>query len=126
MGNTFTLDSLREETERQFAPVKIGLSDGSEATMVSLLRLGKKDRESVNATLEDLNSVEVDEETDSEELGLLIESLSKIFTIITDKSEQLLKEIDGDDLLVKLTLMIQVLHKWMGATQLGEAGNSPS
>lgn len=127
MSNVFTLDSIREETERQLSPVSIKLGDGSEVTLVSLLRLGTKDRESVQNTLNDMGDAEVDQDSSSEELELLSDSLAAIFKKIADKPEALLKELTrGKDPLVNVTLMAQVLHKWMGATQSGEASPSPA
>jgi Zn-finger domain-containing protein len=131
MSNVFTLDSLRQETERKFAPVKIGLSDGSQVEMLSILRLGKKSRDSVLATIEDMRSISNDEtaadELTDEENELLIESISDIFrTIVASKADKLLAELDGDDLLVKISLMMSVLTTWLEGAQVGEARNSPS
>lgn len=124
-SNVFTLDNLRAETKKRFEPVKIGLSDGSEVELSSLLRLPKKDRETVVAALEEVNEIDTDSE-DTSDLETVVEVISKIFNAIADKPVKLLKELDDPDLMVKITLMTEVLNVWARATQLGEASNSPS
>lgn len=128
--NVFTLDALREETVKKFAPVTFTLKDGTDVELLSMLRLGKKARESVLSTIDDMKSIGVDEDADDmtdEENELLIESVSGIFqTIAGSKAEKLLKELDGDDLMVKLALMMRVLTAWMEGAQVGEAPSSPS
>jgi hypothetical protein len=127
MSNSFTLDSIREETERQLAPITIGLKDGSEVTLVSLLRLGAKARESVQTTLTDMGDAEIDQDSSPEELAHLAESLSEVFRKIADRPNELLSELaSGSDPLVNVTLMAQILHRWMGVTQSGEASPSPA
>lgn len=125
MSNVFSLDSIREETEKKFAPVKIGLSDGSEVVLAAMLRLSSGDRKAVAAALEDVNQLDETDE-DPATLELLVEAISKIFNIIADKPAKLLKELDGDDLMVKLTLMSRILTLWAAETQLGEAASSPA
>lgn len=120
MSNTFTLDSLREETRKKFAPVKIVISDGSEVELRSLLRLGKDDRKIVNSALEGVNGLDVDED-DPETIELVIEQISKIFNVIADKPAKLLKDLDDTDQMVKVSLMTSVLTRWAKETQLGEA-----
>jgi hypothetical protein len=129
MSNVVTLDSLRESTIRKFEPVKIGLKDGSEVELKSMLRLGKKSRDAVFETITDMQSITGDsdsEEMSSEESDLLIESISKIFNLIASSPAKLLKELDDPDALIKVTLMTEVLNVWIGGAQLGEASNSPS
>jgi hypothetical protein len=130
MSNTFTLDSLREETEKKYAPVTIGLSDGSEVELKSLLRLGKKNRESVSETLTDLGTLlDGDGDLDGlspEESELLVEAISKVINMIASAPAKLLKELDHPDSLIKVSLMTDVLLRWIGATKPGEALNSPA
>ncbi|ASR77129.1 tail assembly chaperone [Mycobacterium phage MyraDee] len=130
MSNSYSLDDLRSETEKKFAPVKIGLSDGSEVELKSLLRLGKKTRDLVGDTLEDLKSINSDDDDDEElneaEAELLVEAIAKILNLIASSPAKLLKELDHPDALIKVTLMTQVLNKWIGGAQVGEAGNSPA
>ncbi|WP_104183319.1 phage tail assembly protein [Mycobacterium avium] len=125
MSNTFTLDSLREETRKKFAPVVIGLSDGSEVKLSSILRLPKESRKLVANTIEQLDDLEPDEEN-LESIELLTEAISKVFNVIADKPAKLLKELDDGDLMVKLHMMGSIIDRWIGETQLGEASNSPA
>ncbi|MCA2331638.1 phage tail assembly protein [Mycobacterium avium] len=125
MSNVFTLDALKEETQKKFAPVVIGMSDGSEVKLSSVLRLPKESRKLVSTTIEQLDDLEP-EEDDPASIELLTEALSKVFNVIADKPAKLLKELDDEDPMVKLHLMGEVIGLWIGETQLGEASNSPA
>lgn len=120
MGNTFTLDSLREETQKRFAPFKLGLSDGSEVTLSSTLRLSSEDRKAVQKHLTEVNSLS-DEDDNPETVDQLIEIISKIFNVIADKPAKLLSDLDDEDPLIKVALMSRVLLAWANETRLGEA-----
>lgn len=120
MGNIFTLDSLREEVEREFAPVEITLSDGSTVTLRNLIRLPKKQREAALAKLKELDAAEEsDEETDK--FGAVAEAALEILALVADDGKGLVKELDGD-----VGLTMKVLSVWMGASQPGEAQPSPA
>ena len=121
MSNVFTLDSLREEVEKEFAPVKIGLSDGTEATLRSLVRLNKKTREEVLSTLKALQSVSDSEETTIEDVDTMVDAATKILESVATNGKNLVKELDGD-----LSLTMRVLEAWLEASQPGEASNSPA
>lgn len=120
MANVFTLDSLREEVEREFAPVEIVVSDGSKVTLQNLLRLKKKQRDVVLEKLKVLESVEKTDD-DTNEIELLAETASEILDLVADDGKKLLKELDGD-----VSVILKVLNKWMEATQPGEAQPSPA
>lgn len=123
MSNVFSLDSLREETRKKFAPFKVALSDGSEVELKSLLRLEKDQRQVVIDSLQQVRDLDVDEDDDTG-LELLVEEISKIFNVLTNKPAKLLKDLDDPDLEVKVSLMTGVLQQWAKVTQLGEAQNS--
>jgi molybdopterin converting factor small subunit len=119
MSNVFTLESLREEVEREFAPLKITLRDGSEVTLINLLRLKKKERKEALALMDTLDT---DEESQSdEELDAVEELAANLFGLVADRPDELLEEI-GDDFQV----LLRVLEMWMEATQPGEAESSPN
>ena len=126
MGNVFSLDSFREEAEKEFAPLKIALSDGTEVTLRNLVRLGKKNREKVLELLKKLQP-EKDEEgedkgTTLEELDELVEAIEQILVIIGgDNGKKLVKDLDGD-----ISVSMRVIEAWMESTQPGEANSSPS
>ena len=120
MGNVFTLDSLREEVEREFAPVKIVVGDGEEITLRNLLRLPKRQREKVTERLKDMESVEgADEDTD--EIGRLSGIALDVLSVVADNGDALIDALDGD-----AGLILKVLNKWMGSSQPGEAQPSPA
>lgn len=122
MTNTFTLDNLRAEVEKQYAPVVIGLSDSTEVTLNNLLRLPRKTREAVLKLLHDVEDAgsNVDDDESTENIELLVDAASQILLLVSDRfGPQLVKELDGD-----LTLTMKVLERWMEATRVGEAPRS--
>lgn len=127
--NMFTLENLRDAADKQFAPVKIGLSDGTEVTLKNLLRLNKQDRELVKSKFKVINpeNDESDENakssTDDDLTGVdrVAEAASEILSKVASDPRKLLKELDGD-----VGLILQVLETWMAGTQPGEAQSSPS
>jgi len=122
MSNVFSLDSFREEAEKEFAPVKIGLSDGTEVSLRSLIRLGKKDREKVLSLLDELQKDQESEEDDGlERIDRIAGITSELILLVSDRNGRtLVKEIDGD-----ISLLLKVVETWMEATQPGEAESSP-
>lgn len=126
MSTLFTLDSLREEADKKFAPVKIGMSDGTEVTLKNLLRLGESDRKMVTKNLAIINPPEDAKPEEGEDDGLsrvdeLAKAGTEILSKVADDPRKLLKELDGDT-----GLIMQVLTTWMEGTQSGEAQSSPA
>ncbi|AVR76331.1 tail assembly chaperone [Mycobacterium phage Annyong] len=118
MSNVFTLDSLREEADKQFAPFKVRLSDGTEVVLRNLLRLNKNDRKTVLASIEALKTEDESEEGRTlDDIDRMVDTVSKILELAAGKdSRKLLKELDGD-----LGLLMGVLEGWLEATSPGEA-----
>lgn len=125
MSNVFTLDSLREETKKKFAPFKIRLTDGSEVSLSSMLRIPAEDRKAVRKALDEVSDLSEADDT-PESIESMIEAISKILNVIADKPAKLLSELDDEDPQVKVMLMSKVVLAWAKETQLGEASNSPS
>jgi len=123
MSNVFTLDALREEVEREFAPVEIVVSDGTTVTLRNLLRLSKTERDVVVAKLKVLETIDKDAESaeDSNEIDLLADTAAEILALVADHGDKLIKELDGD-----VSVILKVLNVWMGSTQPGEAQPSPA
>lgn len=130
MSNVFTLDALREETIKRFEPTLIELNDGSRIELKSVLRLGKKDRDSVLAAIEEINGIEDFDDDDDDAVAeyseKVCESISKVFKLIADKPKRLLTELEHDEVTIKVGLYTAVLSRWMGDSQLGEVESSPS
>ena len=120
MGNVFTLDSLREEVEKEFAPVEITVSDGTTVVLRNLLRLPKKQREAALAKLKELEAAE-ESEDDTDKFGTLADIAAEILALVADDARQLVKDIEGD-----VGLTMKVLSVWMGSSQPGEAQPSPA
>jgi hypothetical protein len=118
--NVFTLDALREESRKKFAPVQVGLSDESNVELRSILRLGKDDRKQVVAALGVINDLDIESDNE-DDLELVVEQISKVLNVVCDKPAKLLKELDDPELLIKVDLMTSVLNRWARETQLGEA-----
>ncbi|APC43176.1 tail assembly chaperone [Mycobacterium phage Jaan] len=125
MSNVFTLDSLREETLRRYAPTKIELSDGSQVELKSVLKLKKKAREAVQEALKEIDNLdelagdEDDEESDAELAEIVCEAIAKIIRLICTTPRKLLAELEHEDPQIKANLYTAVLTKWIGETQLG-------
>jgi hypothetical protein len=117
MTNFLTLDALREEIEREFAPLV--LQDGNtKYTLRNLLRIPSNDRKAVLAALEDVNA-----DDDGKDVEKAFVALQTVIEKVTadGKGKDLLKKL-GDDLAVLKT----VLEKWTEATNPGEAEDSPA
>lgn len=121
MGNIFTLESLREEIEREFAPYQIDLGDDRVVTLRNVLRLPKKDRDVVYGLLDQLSAKDED---GNEESGLSSTEKSaeialKILPLVAEneKGGRQLVDALGDD----IALTLRVFSSWMGGSQVGEA-----
>ena len=118
MSKVFTLDSLREEIEREYAPLRFQTAK-DEYVLQSILRVGSDERKAVLASLEALEGQD-EEKVDPD---AVLESVKFVLKTVTAdrKGEKLLKEL-GDDLL----LAMKLLEGWAEATQPGEAKRSES
>lgn len=130
-SNVFTLDALRNETIRRYAPTVIDLGGGSEVELSSILRLREKDRKEVLNIMESLNDIEIDEDSDDEAdlvewSEAIVDACTKIFRLITPGYKKLVTKLDHDDPKIKANLFTAVLTRWVGESQLGEAESSPS
>jgi hypothetical protein len=117
LSNSFTLDDLRAEVEREYAPLEITLSDGSTVTLKHLLRLPKKTRDKVVDTLKALET----KEGDDPDVDVMVDAATQVLKLVADNGTGLVKELDGD-----VTLVMRVLERWMQMSQPGEAAPSPA
>lgn len=120
MSNEFTIESLEEEIEREYAPLKFR-AGGEEFVLRSLMRIGKKDREQV---MEKLSSLDAEEGTEDElnEDDTISAVHFVLRKVCADGRGDRLVEAIGEDLLLNSKLM----EKWTEATQPGEAQDSPT
>lgn len=130
MSNVFTLDALRQETIRRYAPTEVDLGDGETVELKSLLRLREKDRKAVVAAIEEITDLEIGDE-DSEEAveewsEAVSEACSKIFRVIATAPKKLTAKLDHEDPTIKANLHTAVLTRWIGESQVGEAESSPT
>lgn len=127
MSNIFTLDAMREEIEREFAPFQIDV-DGKTLTLKNLLRVPRKNRDEVYSLLDEMAEIQRAAE-DDESSGLSSTEKSAqialhILPLVSDKpalAERLVEEIQDD-----LALTLRVFSSWMDKTQAGEADRSHS
>ncbi|QGH78026.1 tail assembly chaperone [Mycobacterium phage LoneWolf] len=131
MGNVFTLDSVREEVEREFAPVTVDMAEGS-VVLRNVLRVPKLRRDKVFKLIDELEAATKDEdgkEIPAESLGM--EHMEKTAGIAvelirlvadSDKLGEILCTALEDD----VALTLAVFGKWMEVTQPGEAERSQS
>jgi hypothetical protein len=120
VSNIFTLDSMREEIEREFAPCQFELPEGKVVTLRNILRIPKSDREKVYTLLDELTELNKSED----EAGLVATEKSaevalKILPLVADSEKlgrQLVEAIEPD-----LALTLRVFSAWMEGTQAGEA-----
>lgn len=129
MSNVFTLDALRQETIRRYAPTEVDLGDGDVVELQSILRLREKDRKAVIAAIEELNAVEYDEDDDDSVIEWsesVVDACSKVFRLVCSSPKKLITRLDHEDPTIKANLFTAVLSRWVGESQLGEAESSPA
>jgi hypothetical protein len=130
MSNVFTLDALREETIRRYAPTEVDLGAGDVVELKSILRLPKKDRLTVVDLFESIPEFDEDEEDEeavvAEWAEEVIEICSKILKIISSSPKKLIAALDHEDVTIKANLFTAVLSNWVGESQVGEAQPLPS
>jgi hypothetical protein len=126
MSNVFTLDSMREEIEREFAPCQVELGDGKTVTLRNLLRVPRKNREEIYGLLDELSDAQ---KAEGDDAGLAATEKSaqialRILPLVADSEKlgrQLVESIEED-----LALTLRVFSRWMDGTQAGEAEGSPN
>jgi hypothetical protein len=126
MSNVFTLDALRQETIRRYAPTEVDLGDGDVVELKSLLRLKEKDRKAVIEAIEEINELDYDEDADDEADLLewsegVVSACTKIFRLISSAPKKLIAGLDHEDPTIKANLYTAVLSRWVGESQVGEA-----
>lgn len=127
MGNIFTLDSMREEIEREFAPFQIEV-EGDVLTLKNLLRVPRKSRDQVYSLLDEMGDIQrASDEEDNGGLSSTEKSAQialHIIPLVADNealARKLVEQIEDD-----LALTLRVFSSWMNRTQAGEAGDSQS
>ena len=119
MGNVFTLDSMREEIEKEFSPCQFELPDGKTVTLRNLLRVQKSNREQVYSLLDELSDLNSKEGSGLSETEKSAQIALKILPLVADSpklGDRLVELIEED-----LALTLRVFSAWMESTQAGEA-----
>ncbi|AWY04933.1 tail assembly chaperone [Rhodococcus phage Gollum] len=116
MSNTYSLDQLRADLDKEFAPVVIRV-DGEDLVLRNVLRCGETER---NAVLDLLAEFEDDGDSteDAEAVKRSLEVIREVLTVIVKdgKGKKLVDALDGD-----AALTMSVFSKWQAEAQVGEA-----
>jgi hypothetical protein len=117
MSNVYSLDQLRSDLDKEFAPLVVDIG-GGEVTLQNVMRLGVEDRSAVSASV----SVVTSDDT-AVSIEDRFEAMQTIFEKVTagGKGKALVKAV-GDD----YQAAMKILSLWTEATQPGEASNSPA
>ena len=115
--NVFTLDAMREEIEREFAPFQIEV-DGEKLTLRNLLRVPKNRRDEVYGLLDELSAAQ---ESDEGTLSVTEQSAQIALKIIPLVARTLVERIEDD-----LALTLRLFNVWMESTQPGNSEDSPN
>ena len=119
--NVFTLDSMREEIEREFAPFQIEV-DGEKLTLRNLLRVPKNRRDNVYGLLDDLAEIQAGDEGALSVTEKSAQIALRIIPLVADKEKlaRVLVERIEDD----LALTLRLFNVWMEQTQSGNSEDS--
>ena len=124
MSNSYTLEDLQADLDKEFSPVKL-TAGGREFKLRNLMRLSDAERESVFRALEVVSTDTEDEsETlDSEAMAAMSDAVWTMLRALPadGRGEELVELIGGD-----LALGMKVVSIYTEATQPGEATDSPS
>ncbi|QFG04599.1 tail assembly chaperone [Mycobacterium phage Keziacharles14] len=132
MGNVFTLDSVREEVEKEFAPVTVDMGEVGSVILRNVLRVPKLRRDKVFKLIDELEATTKDDKGKAipeDELGL--EHMEKTAGIAVE----LIRLVSDNDKLADIlcttleddvAMALGVFGKWMEITQPGEAERSQS
>ncbi|QFG04600.1 tail assembly chaperone [Mycobacterium phage Keziacharles14] len=125
MGNVFTLDSVREEVEKEFAPVTVDMGEVGSVILRNVLRVPKLRRDKVFKLIDELEATTKDDKGKAipeDELGL--EHMEKTAGIAVE----LIRLVSDNDKLADIlcttleddvAMALGVFGKWMEITQPG-------
>lgn len=121
MSNIFTLDSMRSEIEREFAPFQIEV-DGKTLTLRNLLRVPKIHRDDVYSMLDELSEIQSSDDGPLTVTEKSAQIALQIIPLVADdeKLAAVLVERIEDD----LALTLRLFNVWMEATQSGNSEGS--
>jgi|SRR5690606_674357 len=123
--STYSLDELRSEIERKYAPVSIELNEYEKVVLRNLLRLPRRDRADVFVLMDALDALDnSDADRGADYLQEAADLAAQVLILVADSrhlGEKLIALI-GDD----LALTLRIFEDWMKATQPGEAESSLS
>jgi hypothetical protein len=122
MSNVYSLDALRQDLDREFAPLKLEVG-GDEIVLRNLLRIGEKERSTVLAALKAVEESQAGEESSVADLDEIAKHVETILQTVTadGNGKKLVTGLGGD-----MALAMKVVELWVEATQPGEAENSPA
>lgn len=119
--STITLDQIREDTERKYAPVVIDLGDGQSCSLRQALRLPKEQRKLIAKLQNEVNDVDQEDDDAEDRMVSALQEILRTAAADRDSADALLDSV-GDD----LTVLLSIIEVYGKATQLPEASPSPS
>ena len=118
MSNIFSLDTLKNDLDHEFAPVQIEVG-GETVTLRHVMRLQKAERGKA------LDAIEATRELDTntaDGIDEMLKQLKVVLGTVATGSGKVLTDAIGDD----IALAMKVMDLWTERTQPGEASNSPA
>lgn len=120
--NFFKLDDMKQELERDYAPVEIEVGDDV-VVLRHFMRLPTADRKAVMAVVHELPSQDEREAMTDDQLEALESAIEKVLrTVAAEGKGGKLVDALGEDLALKS----RIFNLWTESTDLGEAPNSPA
>lgn len=118
MSNSYSLDDLRNDLDREFAPLELTVGK-TRVVLRNPLRLSSADRKVVLDAMKALD----DDSLKEDDVDAMLDEIRKVLGACADagKGDALISAI-GDD----VALAMKIMSLWSEATQPGEASNSPA
>jgi hypothetical protein len=118
---TYSLDQLREDIERKYAPFSIDLGDGRTVNLRPVLRLPETDRRRFSEVARRVQDAQADGDgADLAELGDSIRGMLRVVADPPEAADALLAALPDD------AYAVELLTRYMEATQPGEVSPSQS
>lgn len=121
MGNTLTLDALREQIETKYGPFILeGFPDGGPIHLLPVLRLPRDQREQFSQKASELGG----QENQSGDLNSSVDTIVDLLGLVCQEPKDIarIKKAVGDD----GQMMLEIWSQYQEVTKLGNASPSES
>lgn len=110
---TFTLDDLKNEVSKKYAPIVIQ-NGTDEYVLQNLLQLPEKKRDAILSVMDNKTEIEEDSDTLNDDVTMFKEII--VLAEKDDRGQELL-DLLGDN----FALIVELANKWLETSQPGEA-----